>query len=89
MGPCVEHVSFIGSIFNNLNLKTTSIEKTERLPQSEPVIIKYDKEKREVRFTSAHFNLYQTDLPEEVDFCLVVTLYGIGAEIEIELLSME
>ena len=69
------------------NLKTTSIETTERLPQSEPVIIKYDKEKREVRFTSAHFNLYQTDLPEEVDFCLAVSIYG--GTIEIELLSME
>ena len=73
----------------SFNLKTTSIEKYASLPQSEPVIIKYDKEKREVRFTSAHFNLFQTDLPEEVDFCLAVTIGGYGFEIEIELLSLE
>jgi len=71
------------------NLKTTSIESNKRLPQSEPVIIKYDKEKREVRFTSAHFNLYQTDLPEEVDFCIAVNMASYGNEIEIELLSIE
>ena len=59
---------------HNFNLKTIINQKVGRISQDESVTVTYDKEARTVRFTSSYFDLYQTGLPEDVDFCLAVTL---------------
>ncbi len=62
---------------------------TDKLPQHEPVDIKYDKELRRVDFTSAYWKYYQEDLPEVVDFKLAVSMLYAPAEVEIEFLSID
>ena len=74
---------------NRCNLKTASLSSTDKLPQHEPVDIKYDKELRRVDFTSAHWKYYQTALPKDVDFCLGVSMLYSPTEIEIEFLSID
>ena len=44
------------------------------LPYSSPITMEYDRHKQTVRFTSSHFRFYQTRLPKEVTFAVIVSL---------------
>ena len=59
---------------STLNIKTESNNTTEdnRLPSSSPITMEYDRQAQTVRFTSTHFDFYQTGLPKDVTFVVGV-----------------
>ena len=68
------------------NLKITSAG-SGQLPQDDPITITYNKVKRTVQFKSSKFDLYQENLPEGVDFCLVCCFGYYANKIELEILD--
>ena len=56
--------------------------------KNEPIDIVYDRQEGTVKFTSKNFDLYQTGLPKDVDFCLAVTLWKSPQEVELEILNL-
>ena len=55
---------------------------------NEPIDIVFSRQDRTVKFLSKEFDFYQTDLPQDKEWCIAVTLGYEEKEVEIELLDV-
>ena len=76
-----------GDCERTYNLKVNSSRRGQLWHINDITLI-YDKLARTVQFKSHMFDLYQDNLPEDVDFC-VMCAFDSKAEVELEILTIE